>query len=72
MVEIGMPVKVLKPYKNGEIRNIEIRTKDATVVGIYKNFILVQYNCGYKECVRENELWYEGKIGGIYGYKSQN
>ena len=61
MVEIGMPVKVIRPYKNGEKREIRIRTKDAVVVGIYKNFILVQYEKGYKECCREKDLWYEGK-----------
>lgn len=70
MVEIGMPVKVVRPYKNGEKREIKIRTKNAIVVGIYRNFILVQYECGYKECCKEKELWYEHKEGEKYnGYK---
>lgn len=70
MVEIGMPVKVVRPYKNGEKREIKVRTKNAIVVGIYTNFILVQYEGGYKECCKEKELWYEHKRGDKYnGYK---
>ena len=73
MVEIGMPVKVIRPYKNGEAREIKIRTQNAVVVGIYKNFILVQYEKGYKECCREEELWYTHKKGEEYnGYKNTN
>lgn len=56
MVTIGMPVKVLRPYKNGEKREQAIRTKSAKVVGTYKHFILVEYEAGYKECFKEYEL----------------
>lgn len=71
MVEIGMPVQVVKPYKNGEKREILIRTKDAVVVGIYKNFILVQYKEGFKECCKLRELIFKKKDGTIfYGYKN--
>lgn len=70
MVRIGMPVKIIKPYKNGEKREVKIRMKSAIVVGIYKNFILVQYDSGYKECVKEKEMWYEHEEGEEYhGYK---
>lgn len=70
MVEIGMPVKIVRPYKNGEKREVKIRTKNAVVVGIYKNFILVQHEEGYKECCKEKDLWYEHQEGEEYhGYK---
>lgn len=73
MVEIGMPVKVIRPYKNGETREERIRMKNAIIVGIYKNFILVQFEKGYKECCRINELWYNHKEGEeYYGYKDTN
>ena len=73
MVEIGMPVKVIRPYKNGEKREIKIRTKEAVVVGIYNNFILVQYKEGFKECCKLSELWYKTKEGVEYcGYKDKN
>lgn len=73
MVEIGMPVKVVKPYKSGEKQTVKIRTKSATVVGIYKNFILVQFDGGYKECYKEIELWYEHNEGEEYnGYMDKN
>ena len=72
MVEIGMPVKIIRPYKNGEKREIKIRTKEAVVVGIYENFILVQHKEGFKECCKINELWYEHKKGEpYYGYKNK-
>ena len=73
MVKIGMPVKVVKPYKSGEKQTVKLRTKDATIVGIYKNFILVQFKGGYKECYKEKDLWYEHQEGEEYhGYKSKN
>lgn len=61
MVKIGMPVKILRPYKNGEKREQAIRTKSAKVVGIYKHFILVEYKAGYKECFKDYEIFYESE-----------
>jgi hypothetical protein len=54
-MEIGTSVKVNIPYKLGEKREGE-RYKEGKIVGIYPNFILVEFQYGYKECFTEKEL----------------
>lgn len=56
MVLIGMPVKVRRIRKRGEKKPNKIFYEDAIVVERHKNFIVVQFPRGYKECFKENEL----------------
>lgn len=56
MVLIGMPVKVKNVRKNGEYKRPKIIYKDAIVVEKHKNFVVVQYPLGYKECFKESDL----------------
>lgn len=53
---IGDIVKVDIPYKLGERRNGP-KIKEGKIVGIYTNFVLVEFKEGYKECFREQELF---------------
>lgn len=56
-MKIGDKVKIITKRKTGEIYYDEQKsTRTATVVGKYKNFIVIQYSKGYKECFRESEL----------------
>ena len=57
-MEIGTIVKVHIPYKRGEKKEKqqERRYKVGKVVGIYPNFILIEFKAGYKACYRECEL----------------
>lgn len=56
-MNIGDVIKVKRKKKTGEIYyNDENSIKNATIVGKFKNFIVVEYKEGYKECFRESEL----------------
>lgn len=55
-MEIGTIVKVHIPYKLGERRNGE-KFKIGKIIGIYKNFLLIEFCLGkYRECYRECEI----------------
>lgn len=54
-MEIGTLVKVNIPYKLGEKRNGD-KFKEGKVVGIYTNFILIEFGEKYKECFKPNEV----------------
>ncbi len=54
-MEIGTLVKVNIPYKLGERRNGE-RYKEGKIIAIYRNFILVEFKKGYRECYRPEEI----------------
>lgn len=54
-MEIGTLVKVIIPYRLGEKRN-GIRHKEGKVIGIYPNFILVEFSKGIRECYKEKDL----------------
>lgn len=58
-MEIGTLVKVDIPYKLGERRQGE-RYKVGKIVGIYSNFVLIEFqtksNETYKECYRDSEV----------------
>lgn len=56
MVLIGMPVKIRIVRHRGESKKPKITYKDATVVERYKNFVVVQFPLGYKECFKESDL----------------
>lgn len=56
MVLIGMSVKVKRTRKRGEKKPNKIFYEDAIVVERCKNFIVVQFPRGYKECFKESEL----------------
>lgn len=56
-MQIGDKVKIKRKRKVGEIYYDEkSSTQEATVVEIYKNFVVVQYKKGYRECFPEKEL----------------
>lgn len=54
-MEIGTFVKVKIPYKLGEKRKGE-KYKIGKIIGIYPNFVLLWFKCGYRECFRKDEL----------------
>lgn len=56
-MKIGDEIKVKRKKKTGEVYYTEENSeKKATIVDICKNFIVIQYKEGYRECFRESEL----------------
>lgn len=56
-MKIGDKVKIKRKRKVGEIYYDEKNNiQEVTVVETHKNFVVVQYEKGYKECFRESEL----------------
>lgn len=66
MVLIGMPVKVRRVRKRGERKPTKIFYEDAVVVERHKDFVVVQFPKGYKECFRESELLFWEDFLNIY------
>lgn len=54
-MEIGTPVKILQPWKNGEKRE-GIRYRRGKLEKDYGKFLLIEMEAGYKECFSREEI----------------